>query len=63
MSHPGAGRHGLVGIGERLDTTPPTPAEAIRGVARAHGEKAGRLLARFIGLPDGSTGSCSSAAP
>jgi hypothetical protein len=58
-AHAGAGadfavHHGLVGIGERLDTTPPTPAEAILGVARAHGEKAGRLLARFIGLPDGT---------
>jgi hypothetical protein len=58
-AHPGAGadfavRHGLVGIGERLDTIPPTPAEAILGVARAYGERAGRLLARFIGLPDGT---------
>jgi hypothetical protein len=47
-------QHGLVGIGERLDAVPRTPAEAVLGVARAHGEKAGRLLLRFIGLVDGT---------
>jgi hypothetical protein len=56
---PGAGadfavQHGLVGIGERLDTSPQTASEAILDVTQAHGEKAGRLLARFIGLPDGT---------
>jgi hypothetical protein len=58
-ARPGAGadfavRHGLVGIGEGLDTIPQTEAEAVLGLARSHGEKAGRLLARFIALPDGT---------
>jgi hypothetical protein len=58
-ARPGAGAdfavdHGLVGIGERIDPVPETPAEAVLGVTQAHGEKAGRRLARFIGLPAGT---------
>lgn len=46
--------HGVVGIGEAVDGRPRSVDEAILAVARAHGEKAGRMLARFAGLPDGT---------
>jgi hypothetical protein len=46
--------HGIVGIGEAVDGRPRSVAEAILAVAQAHGEKAGRMVARFAGLPDGT---------
>jgi hypothetical protein len=46
--------HGLVGIGEGVNGRPRSIAEAILAVAQAHGEKTGRMLARFAGLPDGT---------
>jgi hypothetical protein len=46
--------HGIVGIGEAVDGRPQSVAEAIVAVALAHGEKAGRMVARFAGLPDGT---------
>jgi hypothetical protein len=58
-TRPGAGAdfavdHGLIGVGERIVPVPQTPAEAVLGVTQIHGEKAARVLARFIGLPDGT---------
>jgi hypothetical protein len=44
---------GLVGIGDVLDAVPRSLEEAVAGAARAHGEKAGRMLRRFAELPDG----------
>ncbi len=54
---PGAGAEfgvtaGLVGIGERVDGVPPSLAAAVAAVTAEHGEKAGRMLARFASLPD-----------
>jgi hypothetical protein len=46
--------HGVVGIGEGVNGRPQSIAEAILAVAQAHGEKAGRMLARFADLPDGT---------
>jgi hypothetical protein len=46
--------HGVVGIGEGVAGRPRSVAEAILAVAWAHGEKAGRMLARFAALPDGT---------
>jgi hypothetical protein len=56
---PGAGAefgitHGVVGIGEPVDRTPATLAEAVLALSQAHGEKAGRMLARFAALPGGT---------
>jgi hypothetical protein len=56
---PGAGAEfgiarGVVGIGERIDDRPGTVAEAVLAVTQAHGEKAGRMLHHFAGLPDGA---------
>jgi hypothetical protein len=56
-ARPGAGaefaiERGVVGIGERVDDTPGTIAQAVWAVTQAHGEKAGRMLARFAALPD-----------
>jgi hypothetical protein len=56
---PGAGAEyaigrGVVGIGEAVERRPASVAEAVLAVAQAHGERAGRLLARFAALPDGS---------
>lgn len=56
---PGAGAdyaiaRGVVGIGEAVENRPASVAEAVLAVAEAHGERAGRLLARFAALPDGS---------
>jgi hypothetical protein len=45
---------GVVGIGERVNGRPQSIAEAILAVVQAHGEKAGRMLARFAGLPNGT---------
>ena len=42
----------LVGIGEALEDSPRSPAGAILALIRTHGEKAGRMLARFADLPD-----------
>jgi hypothetical protein len=56
---PGAGadhglEHGLVGIGDVLETAPATLQEAVTAAAEAHGEKAGRMLERFAAIPDGT---------
>jgi hypothetical protein len=45
---------GVVGIGEALDGPPRSLAEAILVLTQTHGEKAGRMLARFADLPDGA---------
>jgi hypothetical protein len=45
---------GLVGIGEFVGTTPESLAEAVSALAAANGEKAGRALLRFAGLPAGT---------
>ncbi len=45
--------HGLVGIGEPVDPPPRTLAEAVLAVTEQHGEKAGRIVQRFAGVPDG----------
>jgi hypothetical protein len=44
--------HGLVGIGEAVDGRPRSVADAILAVAQMHGEKTGRMVARFAALPD-----------
>lgn len=44
----------VVGIGDRLDRPPGSLSAAILAATAEHGEKAGRMLARFAGLPDGS---------
>jgi hypothetical protein len=44
----------VVGIGERLVAAPQSPAQAVLAAAEAWGEKAGRMVSRFIGLPSGS---------
>jgi hypothetical protein len=46
--------HGLVGIGEALDGCPQSLPDAILAVTQVHGEKAGRMVARFADLPDGT---------
>jgi hypothetical protein len=46
--------HGLVGIGDALETAPATLEEAVNAVGSAHGEKAARMLQRFAELPDGT---------
>ncbi|WP_022929658.1 hypothetical protein [Patulibacter americanus] len=56
---PGAGAdhavsRGLVGTGDPLDLTPATLDEAVAAAADRHGEKAGRMLRRFAGLPTGA---------
>jgi len=56
---PGSGaafglRHGVVGIGGVLDRPAATVEAAIDAVAVLHGEKAGRLLARFAGVENGA---------
>lgn len=55
---PGAGadhgvRHGIVGTGDVLQPAPGSLEAAIAAAADRHGEKAGRMLRRFAGLPDG----------
>jgi hypothetical protein len=45
---------GLVGIGEPLSGEPRTLDEAVAGLSESHGEKAGRLLRAFAGVPDGA---------
>ena len=45
---------GLVGTGDALRAVPADLGEAILAAASSHGEKAGRMLHRFAGLPDGS---------
>ena len=45
---------GLVGIGDLLPTPPATLDDAVEAATRAHGEKAGRMLRHFAGVPDGS---------
>ena len=45
--------HGLVGIGDALTEVPPTLTDAVAAAGTTHGEKAGRMLARFAELPDG----------
>jgi hypothetical protein len=47
-------RHGLVGTGDALDAPPADLDAAIDAAARAHGEKAARMLERFAELPDGT---------
>lgn len=47
-------RHGLVGIGERLDTVPESVDEAVAALADRYGEKAGRMVERFAALPEGT---------
>lgn len=56
---PGAGAafavaRGVVGIGGGVAEPPGTIAEAVLAVTHAHGEKAGRMLTHFAGLPDGT---------
>jgi hypothetical protein len=56
---PGAGAdhaigRGVVRIGDAVNGRPASAAEAVLAVAQAHGEKAGRMLARFAALPDGT---------
>ena len=46
--------HGLVGIGDALAAPPATLPDAVEAAARAHGEKAGRMLRRFAEVPDGA---------
>jgi hypothetical protein len=53
---PGAGfglDRGLVGTGDALDPPPSSLADAVLAATATHGEKAGRMLSRFAGLPDG----------
>jgi hypothetical protein len=45
---------GLVGIGDALPSPPASIEEAVAAAARAHGDKAGRMLSRFAGLPHGT---------
>jgi hypothetical protein len=56
---PGAGAEfalarSLVGIGEPVDASPASLAEAVLVVTQAHGAKAGRMLSGFAGLPEGT---------
>ena len=44
-------QRGLVGIGDALATVPQDLDDAITMAAAEHGEKAGRMLQRFAGLP------------
>jgi hypothetical protein len=46
--------HGLVGIGDRLDSVPATIEDAITMAMLRSGEKAGRMLRRFASLPSGT---------
>lgn len=43
-----------MGTGDALDPTPGTLDEAVRAATAAYGEKAGRMLARFAELPEGT---------
>lgn len=45
---------GVVGIGEVIEPQPESPEEAAATLARTHNEKAGRMLARFAALPEGT---------
>lgn len=47
-------RHGLVGIGERLDAVPASVDEAVAAAADQDGEKAGRMVRKLAGLADGT---------
>jgi hypothetical protein len=56
---PGAGadhgvRHGIVGIGDGLSVKPSMLSDAVAAATHEHGEKAGRMLARFAELAEGS---------
>lgn len=44
---------GVVGIGEPLETIPDTLDEALALLAKSHGDKAARMLARLAALPEG----------
>jgi hypothetical protein len=46
-------RHGLVGTGDALASPPATLDEAVEAAARAHGDKAARMLRGFADLHDG----------
>jgi hypothetical protein len=46
-------RRGLVGTGDALDTPPRTIDQAVEAATARHGDKAGRMLRAFAGLPDG----------
>ena len=46
--------HGIVGTGDALPSGPSSLDEAVAAAAAAHGEKAGRMLARFARLPAGT---------
>ncbi len=46
--------HGVVGIGGALKAEPASLDDAVAAVAAAHGAKAGRMLARFAELDDGT---------
>jgi hypothetical protein len=46
--------HRVVGIGERVDPVPRTLAEAVYALSARYGEKTGRMLARFAGVPEGA---------
>jgi hypothetical protein len=46
--------HGLVGIGDALDSPPATLNAAVQAAAAEHGDKAGRMLERFAELPGGT---------
>jgi hypothetical protein len=46
--------NGIVGTGDALDPPPATAGDAVAAATRAHGDKAGRMLRRFAGLPDGA---------
>jgi hypothetical protein len=56
---PGAGgehglAQGLVGIGDALPEAPGALDMAVEAAARAHGEKAGRMVRRFAEVPEGA---------
>lgn len=44
----------LAGIGEAVEPTPESVEEAVQRLAAEHNAKAGRMLERFAGLPDGT---------
>jgi hypothetical protein len=45
---------GVVGMGDALTPSPESPDEAVELAHHQHGPKAGRMLERFAGLPDGA---------
>jgi hypothetical protein len=46
--------HGVVGTGERLPAFPASLAEAVSMTSTVYGERAGRSLLRFAGVPVGA---------